>query len=55
MQYTVHVYASAVFSLNFSSVGKGPFMACKAKKRTPGGWRGSGVRDIATLAWKFRS
>ena len=50
MQYTVHVYASAVFSLNFSSVGKWPFMASKARKRAPGGWKGSGVTDIATLA-----
>ena len=46
----------AVFSLTFSSAGKGPFMASKAKNMRPcregGGEWGSGVRDIAC---KFRS
>ena len=45
----------AVFSLNFSSAGKGPFMAGKAKNMPQrytflvggGGGRGSGVRDMA--------
>ena len=41
----------AVFSLNFSSAGKGPFMAGKAKnmsqRRTSLGGGGSGVRDMA--------
>ena len=43
----------AVFSLNFSSAGKGPFMAGKAKKKhvcqkpTFLGDGGSGVRDMA--------
>ena len=43
---------SAVFSLNFSSAGKGPFMASKVKvcpRGTLSWWRegGSGVRDMA--------
>ena len=40
-----------MFSLKFSSAGKGPFTAGKAKtlrqRCTFLGWRGSGVRDMA--------
>ena len=44
----------SVFSLNFSSAGKGPFMASKAKNMPqrctfPRGEGGSGVRDMAPL------
>ena len=37
-----------VFSLNFSSAGKGPFVDSKAKNIyfSPGGRGGSGVRDM---------
>ena len=45
MQTPPH-YRYPVFSLNFSSAGKGPFMASKAKNmHFPGG--GSGVRGMA--------
>ena len=48
-----------VFSLNFSSAGKGPFMASKTKKKNVleahfpgegGGGGGSGERDKATIS-----
>ena len=46
-----------VFSLNFSSAGKGPFMASKTKKNVleahfpgGGGGGGSGERDMATIS-----
>ena len=52
-----------VFSLNFSSAGKGPFMAVKAinlfqrcnfLREGEGGGGGSGVRDMATtLLWNL--
>ena len=43
------MWVQSVFSLNFSLVGKGPFMASKAKNISGGGGRGggSGVRDKA--------
>ena len=48
----------AVFSLKFSSAGKGPFMASKAKKYAPevhfpGGKGGSGVEDMAHPRWEI--
>ena len=49
----------AVFSLKFSSAGKGPFMASKAKKNMrqrwhfPGGKGGSGVEDMAHARWEI--
>ena len=45
-----------VFSLNFSSAGKGPFMASETKKNVleahfpGGGGGGSGERDMATIS-----
>ena len=52
----------AVFSLKFSSAGKGPFMASKAKKicasgggTSLGGRRVVDWRTWPTLAGKFRS
>ena len=46
-----------MFSLKFRSVGKGPFMADKAKKNKPKlhfpGGGGGGTWPA--LAWKFRS
>ena len=50
------VYHFTVFSLNFSSVGKEPFMASTAKNAPEttlscGGREGHGPE----LAWKFRS
>ena len=48
----------AVFSLKFSSAGKGPFMASKAKKicargALPWGDGGSGVEDMAHPRWEI--
>ena len=48
----------AVFSLKFSSAGKGPFMASKAKNYVPevhfpGGKGGSGVEDMAHPRWEI--
>ena len=49
----------AVFSLKFSSAGKGPFMASKAKKicarggTSLGGRGGSGVEDMAHPRWEI--
>ena len=51
----------AVFSLKFSSAGKGPFMASKAKKICARGDTSLGGRRVVewrtwpTLAGKFRS
>ena len=51
----------AVFSLKFSSAGKGPFMASKAKKICARGGTSLGGRGLVewrtwpTLAGKFRS
>ena len=49
----------AVFSLTFSSAGKGPFMASKAKKiymrwHFPGGKGDSGVEDMAHPRWEIQ-
>ena len=54
-EYTCIVMTCTVFSLNFSSASKGPFMASKTKKNVleahfPGEGRGSGEGDIATIS-----
>ena len=57
--HCISAYPLPVFSLNFSSAGKGPFMACKAKGGCPWctfleGRRGSAVRDmVPPLGAKF--